>query len=308
MYFNIKTKEKARINKKLPAYIMKCMPTSGLGNNSNTFHIASYNLSFSQNKSKLIQNIRMLAANSVSVFCLQEVVGREQDEDFILNVVVKLLGKEWKYVCHVGEGGERQNFGTCILWNSTGVELQKADKYYLPKIEKLRIHEYLFEKLVGGKGEIITRRGIMGIFHFNNLKILISSVHLEHVGGVKQRNKQLRFLLESAGKNKIDHMIFAGDFNSFDLLKRGQERKSLYALFGPQFKDASEKIDWTADLHRIETPKKFPYFVKLIKLFHIHIRRKLDYIWVRNFEIISCKKYEIDGSDHLPIAAELLSK
>ena len=74
------------------------MQATSQNKSSKTIHIATYNLYFSQNKSKLVQNIRNLAADGVSAFCLQEVVGRMQDEEFILNELINLLGKDWKYV------------------------------------------------------------------------------------------------------------------------------------------------------------------------------------------------------------------
>ncbi|MBI3887894.1 hypothetical protein HY310_02395 [Candidatus Microgenomates bacterium] len=86
----------------------------------------------------------------------------------------------------------------------------------------------------------------------------------------------------------------------------GVEKKELQLSFGNAFVDAANSIPWTADLHRMDIPKKFPLFVQLIKGLNIHLRRKIDYMWVRKFRVISCRSLDVSGSDHLPVVAELV--
>jgi endonuclease/exonuclease/phosphatase family metal-dependent hydrolase len=266
--------------------------------------IVSYNILFSKNTDKIIQTILEFADKGATAFCLQEVVLID-DKAFIIDILLGKLGHNWKAIYNVGRGDVYQNHGTCILWNTRILQYRSHKAYFLPKLQALALHENIFTLLAGHRPKPMLRRSISGVFRYKNRDIKITSLHLDHVGGLMHRNKQLRYLMHQKNEEKVKYEIYCGDFNSFDLLRTGAEKKLLIESFGPDFEEASDKIKWTADLYNTESLGRQTIFLKLIKIFHLHLRRKLDYIWVKNFKVLKTHAINVKGSDHLPIIATL---
>ena len=96
-----------------------------------------------------------------------------------------------------------------------------------------------------------------------------------------------------------------GDFNNYDVFKNGKQTRIMKKLFGPNFEHISSNLKWTADIFHIDMPELSKLYRIFIKIFRIHIKRRLDSIWVKGFKSISCQKINLMGSDHFPILAEL---
>lgn len=272
---------------------------------SKSLKIATYNLQFSLDSRQIVHNIHLMAENEIVVFCLQEVL-RLPNKTFILDLILKDLGANWKVVYHIGEEKSRLGIGTCILWNNKILQPQKTEKFLLPRKHTIAFHEWMFAKLTGGEITPYPRRAIVGYFHFSNTTVRISNIHLDHTGGLKHRQKQLLYFLDKLkDATGISHEIVCGDFNTFDLLKTGKEISILRKLFGSEFKNASKDVSWTADLNKMEITKEHSLFKAFIKVLNIHIRQKLDYIWVKDFHVINCWKVEVLGSDHFPVIAHI---
>jgi endonuclease/exonuclease/phosphatase family metal-dependent hydrolase len=273
--------------------------------NASVLKIATYNLQFSHNIDDLVKNIKKMAHNGVVVFCFQEFV-RKVGGNSVPKRMQEALGEEWNLIAHLGTDTSRHGMGTSILWKKDILAFEKSENMLLPKRKKLAFHEWLFTRLAGGKGKPFIRRPVSVSFHFDNHRIRITNIHLDNIGGRNHRKRQLEYVLRKLKtKTLYDAEIIAGDFNSFDLLKTGQERKMLQKLLSNGFIDSSQTINWTADLYNTDTPVKIPIMKFVITIFRIHIRRKLDYIWVKNFKVVTCKKLEVKGSDHYPIIASL---
>lgn len=270
---------------------------------NNTIKVATYNILFSLSPEKIVGNISLMKKKGIIVFCLQEVV-RVPEKTFIGDLILKKLGPEWKMIIHIGDETGNFGLGTAIIWNNTALKLKKSEKINLPKIKKIAFHEWLFSKIIGGKGVPFERRSIIASFVFGGKKIMVANLHLDNVGGAKHRNKQLLFLLSKMSNTGHENQILCGDFNTFDLLKTGREKKMLTSSLNP-FKDVSDNIDWTADIHNTDTGKTPPLIKALIKYSNFHIRRKLDYVWAKNLKVIDCRKLNLEGSDHLPVVATL---
>jgi endonuclease/exonuclease/phosphatase family metal-dependent hydrolase len=267
--------------------------------------IVTYNILFSRHTEEITQNITLMAEKGIHIFCLQEVL-KNADKPFIIDLLLNKLGKHWKATYHLGNEGTILDFGTAILWNTKILEVKTTQKVLLPKRNHVSPHEWIFAKLMGNKGKPIQRRAIISSFLYKNKKIIITAVHLDATGGTKNRLKQLHFLIDTL-RNKYNskQQIICGDFNNFDLLKTGNEQVLLQNAFGNEWKDASKSIPWSADLNKVDKPKKFPIFVLLIRFFHIHIQRRLDYIWIKGFKLKKVESLHLSGSDHLPIIATL---
>jgi endonuclease/exonuclease/phosphatase family metal-dependent hydrolase len=97
--------------------------------------------------------------------------------------------------------------------------------------------------------------------------------------------------------------ILCGDFNSFDFTKSGKELKTFQYILGEDYVDAAEHVGVTADLFNMDIPDN-PAMEGFVKKLHIHIAKKIDYMWVKKITIISCKKLTLRGSDHYPLVGE----
>ncbi|SRR6266568_9329555 len=269
------------------------------------FTIATYNILFGINQPAIIKNIVQMAEDGVSLFCLQEIIN-VPNEEFIIDKILKRLGTNWKASYHVGREMSKLSIGTAILWNTKIFNFKRQEKILLPKLDKFDLHEKLYYKVIGVPGVPLQRKVLSCYFTVNQTDIRITCVHVDNVGGPSHRMKQIAYLLSNLNSQETPkHEIICGDFNTFDLLKSGYEKKLLQNKFGKDFIDASNNIGWTSDIRNIDFKTSIKIFQWFIKTFNVHVRRRLDYIWVKNFSVEKCKKLLISGSDHYPIIAKL---
>jgi len=273
--------------------------------NKNHLTVVTYNIQFGINSEKIIANIETLAKDGANIICLQEIINIH-NEIFIIEKILKRLGSKWKASYHVGKEISKLSIGTAIFWNSEILTFKHEEKILLPKIKKFDFHEKFFYKIVGEKAITLQRKALSCYFGINQTELRVTCVHIDNIGGPSHRMKQIIYLITKLKEMKNPQSeIICGDFNTFDLLKTNYERKQLQKNFGKDFVDASKKIDWTSDIYMADYPNSNKLIPWLIKTFNIHIRRRLDYIWVKNMKVISCKKRELSGSDHFPVVAEL---
>lgn len=273
--------------------------------NTDTLKIATYNIQLSLNVEKITKNIFDMSQRGVSIFCLQEVM-RQPEGPFIKDELLRVLGKDWEMECFFGEGEVHNALGTGLLWNTKIIQSQSIAKIVVPIIKPFLPHELVFQILLGGPVHPVTRRITSGVFVWKNNQIRITSVHLDHIGGRFHRNKQLKYILDVLNQQKDTlYEIICGDFNTFDLLHTGEEKKLLQTTLGQHFIDATENIPWTADLYNNDMKKSVLFFKAFVKRTNLHIRRKLDYIWVRNLKVVNSQDLKLSGSDHYPLVAEL---
>lgn len=267
--------------------------------------IATYNLELSQHQDAIIDNLVAMVRDGVGILCLQEVVIYE-NENIIARLQAK-LGGDWEAFCHLGEKKDIAGMGNCILWNKKIISASSKHPVLLPYSQKFAIHEKVFTLLVGGLSKPLKRRSVFINFSLQGTEFCVANVHLDHNGGAKNRLKQLAY-----AKNQLDDIatsdkvILCGDFNCFDLLKTGYEYDSYEKLLRPDYVEATKNIDWTGDLYDVDTSKGLVAFGKTIRFLNIHVRRKIDYIWLKNIRLKECRKLDLSGSDHKPIVAEVV--
>ena len=266
--------------------------------------IATYNILFANEAEKIIENIVKMVEEGVNIFCLQELINI-RDEEFIIDRILKKLGGNWKAAHHVGPEYSKLSIGTGVLWDSSIINLKTSENILLPKIKKFDFFEKLYYKIVGVPAIPLQRKALACYFAKGQNQFRVTCVHLDNIGGPFHRRKQLSYLVSFLKKKEIDQEIICGDFNTFDLLKTGYEKKLIHRLFDNEFIDATDKVGWTSDIYNIDFRTSVKIFPWLIKTFHIHIRRRLDYIWVKDIQILSCAKRNVSGSDHLPVVAKL---
>jgi len=273
--------------------------------NSVQLCVATYNIQFGINTEKIIKNIEKLATGGANIICIQEVI-INLSQEMIVDAILKRLGKNWQASYHMGEENSKLSIGTAIFWNSDILRFKHDYKILLPKIKKFAFHENFYYWIIGVPAIPLQRRALSCYFIVNKKLLRVTCVHVDNVGGPIHRIKQLTYLLSRLRqKDTPEYEIICGDFNTFDLLKTGYEKKLLQKKFGKEFVDASKNVSWTSDIYNIDYRHSIKLFPWIIKNFHIHIRRRLDYIWVRNMLVKECKKNPLSGSDHFPIIANL---
>ncbi|MFA6006013.1 MAG: hypothetical protein WC775_06065 [Patescibacteria group bacterium] len=272
-------------------------------NKNHQLGIATYNIQFSQHPNEVVLNILRLSRSNISIFALQEVLNTK--EHIIKNILAK-LGSNWKAVCNLGDQSSVLGMGNCLIWDTKRLQLIRSEKVFLPKSKKLALHELVFSLVAGGISTPFQRRAIVGYFKYSNNTIRISNIHLDHNGGQANRESQLNYIRQYLARNRLlNHEILCGDFNSFDLLKTGAEFQMHERILGDKFLNVSKNIQWTADLNSMDIKLAAFFFKTLIKMFNLHIRRKLDHIWIANLRCASCVSPETKGSDHNPLLAYL---
>jgi len=271
----------------------------------NKLRIATYNIQFGINTEEIVNSIEKLALDGVNIICIQEIINNLPQE-FLVSTVLKRLGKNWQASYHVGTENSQQSIGTAIFWDTRLIKLTDEGKILLPKIKKFDLHERFFYWVIGAVPLPKQRRTTVCYFIINNRTLRVTNLHIDNVGGPMQRMRQITYLLSELNKLTIpDYEVICGDFNTFDLLRTGYERRLLQRKFGKAFIDASKNIGWTSDIYNIDFRKSIKLFQWIIKTFNIHIRSRLDYIWVRNLKVLDCKKVMLPGSDHYPIVADV---
>jgi endonuclease/exonuclease/phosphatase family metal-dependent hydrolase len=267
--------------------------------------VATYNIQFGINTEKIIKNIEKLATDGANVICIQEVI-INLSQEMIVDAILKRLGKNWHASYHMGDENSKLSIGTAIFWNSAVLKFKHDEKTLLPKIKKFAFHENFYYWIIGVPAMPLQRRALTCYFEVEKKLLRVTCVHVDNVGGPIHRMRQLTYLTSKLKQSgTVEYEIICGDFNTFDLLKTGYEKKLLQKKFGDKFIDASKKVGWTSDIYNIDYTHSVKLFPWIIKNFHIHIRRRLDYIWVKNMQIVGCKKIALPGSDHYPIIADL---
>src|SRR6266567_4797870 len=210
--------------------------------NESELTIATYNILFANNAEKIIANIATMAKDGITIFCLQELINIP-NKAFIVDRILEKLGKNWQAAYHVGSEFSKVSIGTGIFWDTTVLKFEKSEKILLPKIKKFDLHEKLYYKVIGVPAIPLQRKAISGYFTLGKKTFRITCLHLDNVGGPLHRRKQLSYLVSLLKTKKVDQEIICGDFNSFDLLKTGYEKKLIHRLFGKDFIDASRDIE-----------------------------------------------------------------
>jgi hypothetical protein len=141
--------------------------------------IATYNVQLSRNVPLLVKNVSTMVEKGVVAFCFQEIINKPQSGPYVIDVILHTLGSHWQSVVY----DAHEKHGTGIVWNTNVLTLVSSEKILLPKLAHVASHELLFTKLVGGKIPL-QRQAIRAYFSYNNQKICIASIHLDHVGGL----------------------------------------------------------------------------------------------------------------------------
>jgi len=274
-----------------------------------TFKAGTYNILHSYNPSKIADNLKIMADEGVYIFALQEVV-KERDKPFIGDEITRRLGKNWKMLESLREVIPGRDWGTAIIYNSTRLKLISSKNILPKKMEHLSPFQFLLSLLImGGKGIVYPRSFISAKFKIDNQVLCFSSVHPDFFANTDYRIKQLKyFLAEKIETGQEECEVICGDFNNIDLMNTKKEVTQIQRSLGEEYVDATQDIPWSVNIFNVSENHATSFFIWLKKIFPFKLRKKIDYIWTKNIEVLSSKSFNLSGSDHLPLVAYLRFK
>lgn len=239
--------------------------------------IATYNIQFGIKEKKILENIKKLADDGVHIFCLQEV--QEVKSSFLLQNILKILGKDWNYESMIRPGS--RDLGLMTIWRKN-IKNKKSEGLILPKLEKFSLHERIARKLTLNFIKNTLERGaLVTTFKIGSKDILVCNLHIDCAGGFKQKFKQLTHLTTRVKFTKAT--IVCGDFNTIGLapFTKIQEKKIL-SILGAGFINVYPR--------RLPTQR--------------NSYQRLDYVFSKGLKVNSAQIVKMKGSDHFPIVVE----
>ena len=273
---------------------------------SKEIFVSTYNIlmGFDNKVYDSIENIKKLSKNTnYQFFNFQELRNTDENKDMkkkFQSLFPKLKGSFYIYPKVTCDRLGLGSFSNLKKLNETRVELPTINGPFNP-------HKY-----------ICTESAIFGVISTvyelpNKKTIRISNAHLEIIGNMKYKKKKIKHIL-SHFKEKVDYEIFCGDMNTVGLanfFKRllMAHKKQFLNLLGKGFIDVKLPRGkyWTSDIKNNVSPtmKGATTFRKLFVPLGIHVRQRLDWIFVKNLKPTFCDVlYDCVGSDHYPLVAK----
>jgi endonuclease/exonuclease/phosphatase family metal-dependent hydrolase len=193
------------------------------------------------------------------------------------------------------------------LMTLSTLKMIDATPILLPKLHRKKISLLaLIWDIVPQHGALITRYAL-------GKKVLrITNIHLEVMGGIRHKKKQIQTIVNAWEKQHADYDIICGDFNTIGPLRfmthRVEKQKQrLHELFGSAFAEVPIKT-WTSDVSGVFSPTMPGYKLihRIFRLLRITFRQKLDWIFVKNGTHITANvRHDLTGSDHFPVQATI---
>lgn len=226
----------------------------------------------------------------LDILALQEASANLKQEDAAS--IANVLGSHYRayqYVYHFLHARPQANG---LVWNETSVQLNAIDHHTLPTPSEVAVPRA--EKALLGHLNRQPRVNLVGEGVWGEASLRVCAAHLD-VMGYRFKQSQFRAVLnELRARPPADVTILAGDFNTIRLggrpnwntLKRDAAELGLEPI--------SDQIKWTQA-------------VRSERLRTLRLRQKLDEIFVASRAPYRAHVWtlEIDGSDHLPVIAEL---
>ena len=173
--------------------------------------VGTYNILKGINADRIIKNVAQMKQQGVDILCLQEVHANAR-QPFIGDQIEACLGTTWGAVYFTGMRDPSRDHGLATYWNKDTCTFDGMEIIDLPLLESLGPYEALhsWHKSTTMRGALSVRMKI----HERMLKI--TNVHLDLLGGIRQRMRQFCFLqrffskLRIGYRERLDHLFARG--------------------------------------------------------------------------------------------------
>lgn len=263
--------------------------------------LVSYNIQDGIHEDLIVNNIHKMVAEGADIFCLQET--RIIKSSFIIDRLKAELGNEWQVESFLGMDNPRTEIGLTLLWKSTNLHLQELEKVLLPKLNYVS----LYERCIACVLKPVQRGAMIATFIVNGGLVRITNLHLDFKGGTSRRMSQVEYLaLHLSKKSAVLHEIIAGDFNTTGGKASSKyQQNQIERLLGEDFTDAFPDLKWTFDGASVDSGRIFSGLHTLLVRFGARLYRRLDYVFLKNVDVIEAKMEKLKGSDHYPLIITL---
>lgn len=260
--------------------------------------IVTYNIECGLQKLKLMENIKtFVKKEGVNIFCFQE-AKKIKNEPFIIEEFLKVLGSKWKAEYFLKQETNSVASALCIMWNTKFLNLKESERVSLPFVRRLNLWERVYINLIFGYIETrswlgflnhdlkpfdLGRGALVCNFTFNSKNLRVLTTHLDWAGGKKHRLKQVNFISSYLQNSRFDFEIVCGDFNTLGSFF-GQKKNS----------DAIKQFLPSGFFDTLTDPRPTANFFQ-----------RLDYIYAKGFKEGNAEVFQLEGSDHKPVMANL---
>ncbi len=258
---------------------------------SRTLRFCSWNIKVGEKRAAILDVIRQHPDfRRLDVLALQEASAHLNGED--ASNIADILGEGYRAYQHVYHFLKARPQANGLVWNETRVQFQALDHHTLPGYSDVLVPRA--ERAVLRRLKPQPRVNLVGEGAWGDLTLRVCAAHLDVVG-YRFKQRQFHAVLDDlSSRAPTDLTILAGDFNTiriggrpnWNALKLDAARAGLRVI--------SEDIQWT-------------HLVRAARLRRIQFKQKLDEIFVGSTRPYRARVWTLDveGSDHLPVFAEL---
>ena len=279
--------------------------------------LVTYNLQRGIHYPLLLKHFTLLDPfRSADVVVVQEALQPPDGVNTLARLAEDLKGNySWTYRTVMSY--PNKEYGNGFLFRSSMMPVA-AQSIPLPQVDRLGWAAKL--KTEGGKPD--TKLAFAQLFSWAGRLVRIINLHLDFAGGVAHRIRQLSHLLGSleqpSGSITGTVDVLTGDFNT------SGHHRSKQAWAGTQqvlnvarrngFTDCSAGVPWTSDLFSsIDPADPTQRILRVGRFLGLRYQQKLDHLLVRGASTVapavavtSLEGAHLPGSDHLPLAVELI--
>lgn len=277
------------------------------GKSAYNLKVVTYNIQHARQLEN-ISTILKKVGEDTDIICLQE-VNHFEDKTKIKEEINKALSRYKNiYYNNVPSFGKYVGFAT--FWDASKLELIDSHYMLLPEFNESSPihHKLLMSTKDSRRGALITTFALK-----DDKKLRVINLHLDWRGKYTHRLNQIKCIKDfTSSLEKVDFEIVCGDFNTIGpiwSLNKGKSKgrqDAVQSILGLEYNSTVPDETWTHDgLASVEPQLRFAALKKLLAKIGMHYYQKLDYIFVRDFEVIESEVMLAEGSDHYPVVAKL---
>lgn len=237
--------------------------------------IVTYNIQHGLKLQEIKNNLHLLSKQGVDIFCLQEI------RRSFMNELLAVLGQGWKHESFFAPD-DGFDYNVCMIWKSSELEATGFNAIPLPKLDKLRGWQCLFEQVMRHDPTPIHRGALSGIFKKADKYFRITTIHFDWSGGMPHRACQARHLADQlVSENFSGSEVVCGDGNTIGLFPE-RSTSEIQTALGADFVNALPHFPATSTS-----------------------TQSLDKIFVKGMTVLDARVLKLKGSDHFPVMASL---
>lgn len=255
-----------------------------------TLRFCSWNIQVGIKRARVLETVaHHRDFQHVDVIALQEASTHAHGDD--ASSIAHALGEAYTSYHHVYHHLKTRPQANALVWNTARVNFDSIEHHTLPNHRQ--VHVPRAERVLLNRLKQQPRVNLVGEGAYaEKFSLRVCTAHLD-VLGYRFKRQQFRAVLEDLrARSRVELLLLAGDFNTFRIggrptwaqLKRDAAELGLRAI--------SDEIPWTQAVRALR------------------LKQKLDEIFFASSHTYHARVWtlDIEGSDHLPIFADITFK